>query len=41
MLSDIALGLHDDPADSIRMLGEKILSRLRAWGPGGTWCRGI
>jgi 5,10-methylenetetrahydromethanopterin reductase len=28
-LSEIALRLHDDPADSIRMLGEKVLPRLR------------
>ncbi|MCL4779585.1 MAG: LLM class flavin-dependent oxidoreductase [Gammaproteobacteria bacterium] len=28
-LSEIALRLHDNPADSIRMLGEKVLPRLR------------
>jgi hypothetical protein len=28
-LTEIALRLHDGPADSIRMLGEKVLPRLR------------
>jgi 5,10-methylenetetrahydromethanopterin reductase len=28
-LTEIALRLHDDPADSIRMLGEKVLPQLR------------
>jgi hypothetical protein len=27
-LSEVALRLHDDPADSIRMLGERVLPAL-------------